>query len=115
MSMRTQRYATLYALLRSGFSCALVIGFWLIASHVGAQDGDLSEFSNPVKTVVKFVTNVLGPAVGICGLILAGAMFFQGETGRVFKMALGMIVGGVLIASAETIWTGLFHGNAIGG
>lgn len=103
------------ALLRSLFSCALVIAFWLLAAHVGAQEGDLSEFSDPIKTVVKLITNVIGPAVAICGFILAGAMFFQGETRGAFKLGLGMIVGGVLIASAESIWTGLFHGNAIGG
>jgi type IV secretory pathway VirB2 component (pilin) len=86
----------------------------LVCSVVSAQDG-LEEFADPIKSALSLVTNVLGPAIAIAGLVFAGVTFFNGETGRPFKIAIGVIFGGVLISSAQSIWTGFFHGVSVGG
>jgi hypothetical protein len=86
----------------------------LNAGSATAQQ-ELSEFTDPIRSVLAVVSNVIGPALGISGLIYAGAMFFFGETGRPFKIALSCVVGGVLITSAESIWTNLFGGVGVGG
>lgn len=93
---------------------ALLVGLQLIASQGFAQS-DTSALSEPVTAFVRFILDFLGPAIAICGFIFAGAQFLAGETGRPFKVGLGCIVGGVLIASAEDIWTNFFGGTGLGG
>lgn len=90
----------------------LLVVLQAVASAAAAQD--LSEFTQPIQAVLSVVSNVIGPAIGIGGLIYAGAMFFYGETGRPFKIALCVVVGGVLITSAESIWSNLFGGVGVG-
>ena len=101
--------------LRCAFAIALMMGIWLTSAEVFAQAQDMGFLENPIRSVLRLVTNVIGPAIGIGGLIMAGVMFFSGQTGAPFKTALGVVIGGVLISSAETIWTTFFHGVAAGG
>ena len=86
----------------------------LLGNGVSAQQ-DLSEFTDPIQTVLGVVSNVIGPALGIGGLVYAGISFFYGNTGAPFRIALGCVIGGVLIASAESIWSNLFGGVGVGG
>jgi len=110
-----QNKTRLYAGVRSGVVVLMGLSLWLWSAHVFAQADDMAFLANPVRSVLRLATNVIGPAMGIGGLILAGAMFFTGQVGAPFKIALGVVVGGVLISSAETIWTTFFHGVAVGG
>lgn len=95
------------------FTLVLYMQLW--ASTGAAQSSDLSQFTEPLMAVVRLVVDYIGPAIAIGGLIWAGAQFFSGETGRPFKTALGVVFGGVLIASAEDLWTSFFGGAGLGG
>jgi hypothetical protein len=83
---------------------------WLPLLAVAQPMGgtQIPEIATPVNNVLATVTNVIGPAVGICGLMAAGACFVMGQTGRVFQIALGVTVGGVLISQAANLWHTFF-------
>lgn len=76
-----------------------------------AQSTDVP-WTQTVWTLLNNVTHVIAPAIGICGFIAVGVSFLMGETGRIFKIAIGVVVGATLIAKAQDIWTGLFGGIA---
>ena len=100
---------------RCALAVALMLSVWFVSAEVFAQSADMTFIEGPIKSVLKLITKVIGPALGIGGLIMAGVMFFSGQVGAPFKTALCVVFGGVLISSAETIWTTFFHGVSAGG
>ena len=104
-------------LAQSGLRYAPAMMLLVVLQLLGspALAADLSEFTEPIETVLSVISNVIGPALGIAGLIGAGVAFFFGQTGAPFKIALCVVVGGVLISQAESIWSNLFGGVGVGG
>ena len=77
---------------------------------VQAQDVPWTE---SINTLLDNVQNVIAPAIGICGFIAVGASAIMGETGKVFKIGIAVVVGATLMAKAETIWTSFFGGTGV--
>jgi type IV secretory pathway VirB2 component (pilin) len=89
---------------------------WVLFSatlRVGAQGagGSGMDWDDPINSLLTSITDTIAPAIGIAGLICAGAAFLMGETGRVFKIALGVVMGGVVMAHARDIWSTFFGGG----
>lgn len=88
---------------------------WLAAAAViltpyavHAQDVPWTE---SINTLLDNVQNVIAPAIGICGFIAVGASAIMGETGKVFKIGIAVVVGATLMAKAGVIWTSFFGGT----
>jgi type IV secretory pathway VirB2 component (pilin) len=75
---------------------------------VHAQDVPWTE---SIHTLVANVTDVIAPAIGVCGFIAVGASAIMGETGKVFKIGIAVVVGATLMAKAQDIWTSFFGGT----
>lgn len=67
-------------------------------------------WTDTIHALLDNVTNVIAPAIGICGFIAVGASAMMGETGKVFKIGIAVVVGATLMAKAQTIWTSIFGG-----
>ena len=71
----------------------------------------IPQIATPLNNLLATVTNVIGPGIAICGLIAVGVCLMTGNSGRAFQLALGAVVGGVLIAKATDLWHTFFGGS----
>jgi type IV secretory pathway VirB2 component (pilin) len=79
-----------------------------------SSSGGEVPWTSSIQALLTNVTDVIAPAIGIGGFIAVGASAIMGETGKVFKIGIAVVVGATLMAQAQTIWTTFFGGTAVG-
>ena len=88
---------------------------WLVAFTPMTAHAQDVPWTSSIQSLLTNVTDVIAPAIGIGGFIAVGASAIAGETGKVFKIGIAVVVGATLMAQAQTIWTTFFGGTSVGG
>ena len=85
----------------------------VVISPLQAHAAGDAPWTDSINTLLDNVTNVIAPAIGICGFIAVGASAIMGETGKVFKIGIAVVIGATLMAKAQDIWTSFFGGAGV--
>lgn len=90
--------------MRDVYSRALVIGLAIVTIANPAPAQDLSPVSTMLDTIITALTGPIGRGIAVLALVGAGLMMFFGRLN--WPVFLAILVGVVLIFSAETIVDG---------